>query len=51
MLKLQIIIGSTRSERNADPVCCWFEHITRSHGTFAVETVDLRSMQDFTVRR
>ncbi|HLW23914.1 MAG TPA: NAD(P)H-dependent oxidoreductase [Steroidobacteraceae bacterium] len=42
MLNLQIIIGSTRSGRNADPVCHWFEPITRSHGAFAVETVDLR---------
>ena len=43
MLNLQIIIGSTRSERNADPVCRWFEPITRSHGAFAVETLDLRA--------
>ena len=45
MLKLQIIVGSTRSERNADVVCRWFEPIARAHGGFAVETVDLRDWQ------
>lgn len=42
MLKLQIIIGSTRSGRNADAVCRWFVPIARSHGAFEVETLDLR---------
>ena len=42
MLKLQIIIGSTRDGRNSDPVCRWFLPITQSHGAFEVETLDLR---------
>ncbi len=42
MLKLQIIIGSTREGRNADPVCRWFVPATKSHGAFEVETLDLR---------
>jgi NAD(P)H-dependent FMN reductase len=42
MLKLQIIIGSTRSGRNADSVCRWLIPVTQSHGAFAVEALDLR---------
>lgn len=42
MLKLQVIIGSTREGRNADSVCRWFLPITQSHGGFEVETLDLR---------
>jgi NAD(P)H-dependent FMN reductase len=42
MLKLQVIIGSTRAGRNADAVCHWFLPLARSHGAFEVETVDLR---------
>ncbi len=42
MLKLQIIIGSTREGRNADSVCRWFLPTTESHGAFEVETLDLR---------
>ena len=42
MLKLKIIIGSTRKGRNADSVCRWFLPITRSHGAFDVEILDLR---------
>ena len=42
MLKLQVIIGSTRSGRNADSVCRWFVPVAQSHGAFEVETLDLR---------
>ena len=42
MLKLQILIGSTRAGRNADPVCRWFVPMTTAHGAFEVETLDLR---------
>ena len=42
MLKLQIIIGSTREGRNADPVCHWCVPAAISHGAFEVETLDLR---------
>ena len=42
MLKLQVIIGSTREGRNADSVCRWFLPVAQSHGAFEVETLDLR---------
>ena len=42
MLKLQVIIGSTREGRNADPVCRWLVPIAQEHGAFEVETLDLR---------
>ena len=42
MLKLQIILGSTREGRNADAVCRWCVPAAISHGTFEVETLDLR---------
>ena len=42
MLKLQIIIGSTREGRNADAVCRWLLPATQSHEAFEVETLDLR---------
>ena len=42
MFKLQVIIGSTRSGRNADPVCSWLLPVTQSHGAFEVEILDLR---------
>ena len=42
MLKLQVIVGSTREGRNADTVCRWFLPIAQSHGAFEVETLDLR---------
>lgn len=42
MLKLQVIVGSTRAGRNADPVCRWAVPVARSHGAFEVETLDLR---------
>jgi NAD(P)H-dependent FMN reductase len=42
MLRLQIIIGSTREGRNADPVCRWFLPVAEAHGAFEVETLDLR---------
>jgi NAD(P)H-dependent FMN reductase len=45
MLKLQVIIGSTRTGRNADPVCRWFMPAARSHGAFEVEILDLREWE------
>ncbi len=42
MLKLQVIIGSTREGRNSNAVCGWFLPLTQSHGAFDVETLDLR---------
>lgn len=42
MLKLQVIIGSTRAGRNADSVCGWFLPIAQSHGAFDLEILDLR---------
>jgi NAD(P)H-dependent FMN reductase len=42
MLKLQIIVGSTREGRNADPVLRWITPVVEAHGAFQVETLDLR---------
>ncbi|MFO0725534.1 MAG: NAD(P)H-dependent oxidoreductase [Myxococcota bacterium] len=42
MLKLQIIVGSTRSGRNADPVLRWLTPLAQAQGSFQVETLDLR---------
>lgn len=42
LLKLQVIIGSTREGRNSDAVCRWFLPIARAHGAFEVEVLDLR---------
>jgi NAD(P)H-dependent FMN reductase len=42
MLKLQVIVGSTRDGRNADSVLRWLLPLTQAHGAFEVETLDLR---------
>ena len=42
MLKLQIIIASTREGRNAALVCRWCVPASIAHGAFEVETLDLR---------
>jgi NAD(P)H-dependent FMN reductase len=42
MLKLQIIVGSTREGRNSDKVVRWIEPIARARGDFDVEVLDLR---------
>ena len=42
MYKLQVIIGSTREGRNADPVCRWVLPVAQSHAAFQVEVLDLR---------
>ncbi len=42
MLKLQIIIASTREGRNAALVCRWCVPALIAHGAFEVETLDLR---------
>lgn len=43
--KLQVIIGSTRPNRNADAVADWIVEGARDHGGFEVEVVDLRDWQ------
>jgi len=42
MLKLQIIVGSTRQGRNADPVMRWILPVIHAHAAFSVEVLDLR---------
>ena len=42
MLKLQIIVGSTRPERNADAVLRWIGPAASAQGSFKVEILDLR---------
>jgi NAD(P)H-dependent FMN reductase len=42
MLKLQVIIGSTRQGRQADAVVRWALPVARSLGHFEIETLDLR---------
>jgi len=42
MVKLQIIIGSTRGGRNADSVCHWLLPFAKAHPAFTVELLDLR---------
>jgi NAD(P)H-dependent FMN reductase len=42
MLKLQVVVGSTRSGRNADSVLRWFLPIARGHKDFETELLDLR---------
>jgi NAD(P)H-dependent FMN reductase len=42
MLKLQVIIGSTRDGRHADAVVRWLAPIAKAHGAFEVEVLDLR---------
>jgi len=42
MLKLQIIVGSTRPERNADAVLRWVAPMAQANAAFEVEILDLR---------
>jgi NAD(P)H-dependent FMN reductase len=42
VLRLQIVVGSTREGRQADAVLRWLAPIARAHGAFEVETLDLR---------
>jgi NAD(P)H-dependent FMN reductase len=42
MLKLQIILGSTREGRAADRLMPWLLETARKHGKFEVELLDLR---------
>lgn len=42
MLKLQLIIGSTREGRNADSVCRWLVPVVQSRDDFETEILDLR---------
>jgi NAD(P)H-dependent FMN reductase len=42
VLKLQIIVGSTRPTRSADVVLPWVERRAREHDGFDVEILDLR---------
>ncbi|BCS31932.1 reductase [Luteitalea sp. TBR-22] len=41
MLRLQIIVVSTRPGRKGPAVATWFEQRARAHGAFEVEVVDL----------
>lgn len=41
VLKLQVIIGSTRPTRRGPAVAAWFAGFAKQHGKFDVETVDL----------
>jgi NAD(P)H-dependent FMN reductase len=45
MLKLKIIIGSTRPGRAADLVVPWISGAAREHGAFDVDVLDLRDWQ------
>jgi NAD(P)H-dependent FMN reductase len=45
MLKLQIIVGSTREGRHADAVVRWLLPVVKTHGAFDVEVLDLREWQ------
>ena len=42
MLKLQIIVGSTREGRHADAVLRWLLPVAKAHGAFDAEVLDLR---------
>jgi len=42
MLKLQVIVGSTRPSRHAELVLRWLGPVVESHADFQVETLDLR---------
>jgi NAD(P)H-dependent FMN reductase len=42
MLKLQIIIGSTREGRNADAIVRWVKPLAEANGSFDLELLDLR---------
>ncbi len=42
MLKLQIVVGSTRTGRNAEPVLRWLTPLAQAHGAFEPEILDLR---------
>jgi len=42
MLKLQIIVGSTREGRQSDAVLRWLTPFAQANGGFEIETLDLR---------
>src|SRR4051812_34914781 len=42
MLKLQVIVGSTREGRNSDPVLRWLTPVLKARRDFEVEQLDLR---------
>ena len=41
-LRLQIIVGSTRNGRNADPIMRWITPVIEANPAFEVEVLDLR---------
>ena len=43
MTKLQIIVGSTRDGRAAEPIIGWLTDRAKAHGAFDVEVLDLRN--------
>jgi NAD(P)H-dependent FMN reductase len=42
MLKLQLIVGSTREGRHSEAVLRWLKPVVEAHGRFEVEVLDLR---------
>jgi NAD(P)H-dependent FMN reductase len=42
MLRLQIIVGSTREGRHADAVLRWLAPVAKAHSAFETEVLDLR---------
>src|SRR5579859_1538367 len=42
MLRLQIIVGSTRDGRHADAVLRWLAPVAKAHPAFETEVIDLR---------
>jgi NAD(P)H-dependent FMN reductase len=42
MLKLHVIVASTRPGRIGLPIATWFHELAKSHGKFEVELVDLK---------
>jgi NAD(P)H-dependent FMN reductase len=42
MLRLQVIVGSTREGRHADAIVRWLTPIATAHAAFDVEVLDLR---------
>ncbi|MGE5293164.1 MAG: NADPH-dependent FMN reductase [Micromonosporaceae bacterium] len=45
MLNLKVIIGSTRPGRAADRVIPWITSVSRGHGGFGVDVIDLRDWE------
>jgi NAD(P)H-dependent FMN reductase len=46
MLRLQVIVGSTREGRHADVIIRWLTPLAKAHGAFEVEVLDLRDFKN-----